>query len=69
MIIQEITFILQLIVLFLETFTVASEIILSSKKVLAVVRQNVSIAYSASGQPQPSITWSKAFGTLPTDRA
>lgn len=60
---------LQLIVLFLEIFTVAPEIILSSNEVLAVVRQNVSIAYSAFGQPQPSITWSKAFGTLPTERA
>ena len=35
---------------------------------LAVEKQNVSIACSTSGQPHPIITWSKAFGTLPMDR-
>ena len=49
---------LQLIVLSLEMFTVAPEIILSSNEVLAEEKQ-----------PQPSITWSKAFGNLPINRA
>ena len=59
---------LQLIVLSLKMFTVAPEIILSSNEVLAVGKQDVSIACSASGQPHPIVTWSKAFGTLPMDR-
>ena len=30
--------------------------------------QNITIACSATGQPQPTVTWSKAIGDLP-DRA
>lgn len=53
----------------LAMFTVAPTINLPSNEVLAEEEQNVSIACSATGQPQSNITWSKAFGILPMDRA
>ena len=42
---------------------------MSSKRLIAEENQNVTIACTASGQPQPRVTWSKPFGSLPKDRA
>ena len=41
---------------------------LSSKRLMAEENQNVTIACTASGQPQPRVTWSKPFGSLPKGR-
>ena len=41
---------------------------LSSKRLMAEEKQNVTITCTASGQPQPRVTWFKPFGSLPKDR-
>ena len=51
----------------LHFFIVAPHILLSSK-VRAQWGQNITIGCTATGQPQPSITWSKSVGGLPKDR-
>ena len=49
--------------------TVAPQILLSPKDVWVQEEQNVTIACTVTGQPQPSITWSKPFGGLPKNRS
>ncbi|CAH3036554.1 unnamed protein product, partial [Porites lobata] len=41
---------------------------LSSNRLMAEEQQNVTMACTATGQPSPKITWSKAVGSLPGDR-
>ena len=56
-------------VVYVITFsTVIPQMLLSYKTKLAEERQNVIITCTATGQPQPSITWSKSVGTLPKGR-
>ena len=45
------------------------QLLLPSNRLIAEEKQNVTITCTATGQPQPSITWSKAFGSLPKDKA
>ena len=45
------------------------KVFLSSNRLMAEEKQNVTIACNASGQPQPSITWFKSVGSLPQERA
>ena len=48
--------------------TVAPQMLLPSKELMVQEEENVTIACIATGQPHPSITWSKPFGGLPKDR-
>ena len=53
---------------FLYFSTVGPQILLSSKRFIAEEKQNVTITCIATGQPFPSVTWSRAVGNLPEDR-
>ena len=48
---------------------VGPQVFLSSNRLIAEEKQNVTIACNASGQPHPSTRWSKALGSLPKDKA
>ncbi len=41
---------------------------MSSNRLIAEEKQNVTIACTATGQPLPSVTWSKSVGSLPEHR-
>ena len=47
---------------------VPPQLSLSSNRLMAEEKQNFTIACTATGQPLPSITWSKSVGSLPEDR-
>ena len=48
--------------------TVVPRVSISSNQLMAEEEQTITIACSATGQPPPTITWSKSIGSLP-DRA
>ena len=47
---------------------VGPKLSLSSNRLMAEEKQNVTIACTATGKPSPKITWSKAVESLPGDR-
>ena len=47
---------------------VTPQISLSSQTLMTEEKQNITFACTATGQPQPSITWSKSVGSLPKGR-
>ena len=48
--------------------TVTPQISLSSQTLMTEEKQNITIVCAATGQPQPSITWSKSVGSVPKGR-
>jgi len=50
------------------TVQFAPKLLLSTNRLMAEEKQNISIACTATGQPLPSITWSKSVGNMPEDR-
>jgi len=44
------------------------QLLLSSNRLIAEEKQNVTVTCTVTGQPQPGITWSRAVGSLPKDR-
>ena len=59
---------MQYIFFYVLCFAVIPQISLSTQTRMTEEKQNVTIACTATGQPQPSITWSKSVGTLPKGR-
>ena len=49
-------------------FLVGPQLLLLSNRLIAEEKQNVTVTCTATGQPQPGITWSRAVGSLPKDR-
>ena len=68
----EVTYLIMYVYINVNTFLFfpldAPRTFLSSKRLIAEEKQNVTIACTASGQPQPRVTWFKPFGSLPKDR-
>ena len=54
---------------FLRFSKAGPKVFLSSNRLMAEEKQNITIACNASGQPHPSITWLKSVGSLPRERA
>ncbi|XP_068677027.1 uncharacterized protein [Montipora foliosa] len=50
------------------TVQFAPRLLLSSNEIWAEEEQNVTIPCNATGQPQPSVTWSKSVGSLPVGK-
>ena len=44
------------------------QLYLASNRLMAEEKQNVTIACTATGKPQPKITWSRAVDELPSER-
>ena len=54
--------------LMIHILAVTPQVFLSSKTLMTEEKQNITIACTATGQPQPSITWSKSVGSLSKER-
>lgn len=57
------------IIIFADLFTVAPDILLSSKALLVEEESNVTMVCASSGQPRPNVTWSNTVGDWPRGRS